>query len=476
MSETYIWDGMKATRINDLPASAWVWYTPHLKTETEDTEKYYKAVPWLYRGTQLRCDAVAGLPFAIVTPDGAEVDSSEDYQNVLEFLPNPDGLLWLIEASLTLLGRAYVHRLYNQVKTLQLRYLMPTTIEPVIDGKGLHGFNRAVGAGIKHLTPEEVLHFWLPDPFVELGPPRDDKCPGMAALQAAGVLYNLNAFAAAFFERGAIKATLLKVGAPAPANEVKRLESWWKRVFQGIGNAWSTKVVNAEVETETIGEGIGELSDSNLTKEQREDIATSLGIPMTILWSTEASGLGGGGVVSSDERKFYEQTIVPEAKFIARILNEQLLVPMGYRLAFRPETLDVFQADENERAQALSLYVNSGFRLSVAAELLGIELPEGMDYDDLDEMREEDRERAAERMAQQGGPFGGSQGDQREAERKAMMGELRAWRTKAKKVGGPVSWNPEFIPAPLAESLHEQIRAVGVDDAFAFLKKKGRSR
>ncbi len=65
-------------------------------------------------------------------------------------------------------------------------------------------------------------------------------------------------------------------------------------------------------------------------------------------------GLGGGGVVESDERKFYENTVVPQARFIESALNEQLFTPLGYRWRFRPETLDVFQEDESQRAQALA--------------------------------------------------------------------------------------------------------------------------
>ena len=38
-----------------------------------------------------------------------------------------------------------------------------------------------------------------------------------------------------------------------------------------------------------VGEGVGELSDSDLVKEKREDIATALGIPQTILFSQAAN-------------------------------------------------------------------------------------------------------------------------------------------------------------------------------------------
>jgi hypothetical protein len=59
-------------------------------------------------------------------------------------------------------------------------------------------------------------------------------------MSSAGVLYNIDQFASNFFERGAIKATLLTVdGNPIPA-EMERLEAWWKRFFSGSKSAWDT--------------------------------------------------------------------------------------------------------------------------------------------------------------------------------------------------------------------------------------------
>ena len=150
------------------------------------------------------------------------------------------------------------------------------------------------------------------------------------------------------------------------------------------------EIVQADaVKPVVLGEGVKELSDSELIKEKREDIATAAGIPVTILWSTQGAGLGSTGVTESDERKFYEQTVVPQARFIQGVLNEQIFGPMGLKWVFRPETLDVFQEDEGERAQAVVHYVSAGMRLGVACQILGVELPTGMEYDNLDEQKEE---------------------------------------------------------------------------------------
>ena len=219
MTELYMSDGIKAVRIDDLPPSAWNWFTPHLNTDTDDIEDKYAAVPWLWRGVHLRANAVASMPFAIVDSAGMEYDTSDDYQNKLGFLPDPEGLFWLIEAAVTLLGKSYVFREQNRVKPLGLRYMIPTSIEPVfaqqtdpaqdiVEGE-LLGFIRRLPRSEMFLELDDLLYFWPRDPFTEIGPPKDDKCPGIAALNAAGVLYNVDEFAEAFFKRGAIKAMLL---------------------------------------------------------------------------------------------------------------------------------------------------------------------------------------------------------------------------------------------------------------------------
>ena len=381
---SYFFDGRKAVAIDELPPEAWTFFSGGQDVDPlRLLKKYWKTVPWLFRAVQLRAQALSALPFAIVGRNDEDIDTSADYSNALGFLPDPVSLLYLIEAALTLLGRAYLFREKNRARTLDLRYLLPTSITPQMNEQtGLTGFIRLLKHGKKPLQVDDLVYFWAPDPFVELGPPTGS--PGQAALQAAGVLYNIDVFASLFFSRGAIKATLLTVEGSPAESEKKKLRAWWKRFISGVKNAFTAEVISADVKPVIIGEGISELSDVELTKEKREDIATAIGIPQTMLWSTAAAGLGGGSVVTSDNLAFYRDTIVPESEFVASVFNSQLLGDLGYHLDFRPETLDVFQADENERAAAYSSYVMAGMAQSVAAQILGIELPAGVEYADLD--------------------------------------------------------------------------------------------
>src|SRR5512139_2457269 len=102
--KTLLWDGIKTVAIDDLPDSAWAWFSRN--GGADSLQGYYKAVPWLFRAVTMRADAVAALPFALVK-GGEDYDASDDWQNKVKFLPDPYGLLWLVEAALCLCNRAY---------------------------------------------------------------------------------------------------------------------------------------------------------------------------------------------------------------------------------------------------------------------------------------------------------------------------------------------------------------------------------
>lgn len=377
MDKTLYFDGTKSIPLSALPAEAWTYVTGG--DASGDLRDAYKQVPWLFRGVELRSQSVASLPFGIFDGD-KEIDSSKDWQNAVKFLADPQSLLYQLEASLTLKNRAYLFRSRNLTRTLDVRYLAPPTVTPVIDPTfGLVGFKRTVNGEIKPFTLEDIIYFWKPSAFVEVGP--SDDSPARAALNAANVILNLDKFVTLFFARGAIKATLLTVEGNPAAPEKEKLKQWWNRFFSGIKQAWQTEVVSAAVKPVVVGEGVSELENETLTNSKRQDIATALGIPQTKLFSDSASGLGGGGVVEQDDLRFLNDTVIPEANFIQNILNTQLFRPLGLQFRFKPETLDAFQEDEAQRASSLSSLVsaiNSAAdpdTLRAAMQLLGYEIP-----------------------------------------------------------------------------------------------------
>ena len=336
-------------------------------------------VAFLYRGIEMRASSLAVIPWSIYRAQGEDtVWSSEDPMPPPELQGFADlqEILYRTEASLCLVSAAYLARLRNRIRTAGIQWLDPNTMTPMWTPQGLTHFQRASMFETRNMTPEEVVYIWQKG-LSEIYPKRS---PAHAALAAANSLNALDAFVASFFSRGAVKATLLTVKQqPLPA-EANRLKAWWMRTVSGMRNAFASEVISAEVEPVVIGEGISELSNTDLSQEKREDISTALGVPHSLLMSDAANM----ATAESDRKNFYEMTVLPQANLIERQLNAQLWMPMGLRMTFAPQEMGIFQEDETRRAEAFATYVAAGVKPSIAAELLGVELPEGYTYVDLD--------------------------------------------------------------------------------------------
>lgn len=376
-----LYDGQKATTLRNLPEEAWKYISGGDQADAK-LQKAFSSVPWLFRATAIRSSVISRVPFAIMDGDN-ELDTSKNYQNKLGFMPNPRALLGRIESSLTLLNRAYLFREYNNRRTLNLRYLLPDSVKPVINSEmGLTGFERWIKGKKREFTTDDIVYFWdySLDPFTESGAPQASA--GTAALAAAGVIMNIDQFASLFFERGAIKSTILSVPKGTQKAEREKLGNWWEKVISGVKNAWGAYVMNADdVKPVVIGEGVKELSNIELTKEKREDIATALGVPHSLLFSNAATF----ATARQDDIHMHNKVVIHDIELIQEALNTQLLDPLGLRWEFRPEAMEIFQEEEVKRSAAFVNYVRGDIPPTVVMEILGIDLPPAMDEAQLEE-------------------------------------------------------------------------------------------
>jgi len=386
----YVSDGAKSVPLNSLPEEAWT----IIQGDTGDADqvrKLYEVVSVLRRGVDLRANALLDVPWYVYQGDAEEpvldYTGNKAVGGDLSWLTDLPMLLWLTEAGLSLhpeafwFGRMTKERQRRRKPVVwdKLRFLTPASMTPQYDEQsGLTGFERRVGERRVTLSTDQVIYFSLPNPTHETDP---NTAPAQAAAAAAGVIYNLDKFAASFFDRGAIKATLLSVPNTAPELERKKLKTWYQRVVAGINNAFATEVISSEIEPITIGEGTSEIADTGLTETKERQVATAFGIP----WSKLFADAANRAVSEQDDRSFFKETILPDARLIARTINTHpIFRDNDLRLVFAQNEMQIFQTDELERAQTFQTYVNGGMKPSVAAEIAGVGLPDGVKYEDLD--------------------------------------------------------------------------------------------
>jgi HK97 family phage portal protein len=409
----------------------------------------YHVVPWVFRCVRLRADAVSRLPFTIT--DTANNEATWPLQKKLP------RLLWLSESSLCLDGAAYWYRQMALAgNLLDLKWLSEGTMKPETDSvAGLTGFTRTVGTQVYDWTPDKVVYLWLPDPNVEIGP---GLAPAQAALVAASVGMNVDLYASAFFKRGAINPIIISLLGTPGSGETDRVQDWFKRVASGIRRAFAAIAVGNDVKITQLGSPINDLAMPELDKATKEKICAAFGIHPSML--AESSNFA---TAQETRLSFYQDTIIPEAGWIEQELNTQLFEPLGLRLTFHPETMDIMQTEETERAAAFASYRQGGLSASWAAQMLGLEAPQGHTWEEL-ETAPDAPEKTAETM------------EPTAAQTKALQDDLRKWQRKSEKRGKKAcEFDSEAIPLGISHILSERLLFAPAT-AFDFLKTIDESR
>lgn len=347
--------------------------------------------PWLAKATDMTGIAVSELPFEIQDENGKMYDTSSDWKNKLGGMPCPQDLLYLLASSLCM-GKAYVIPRYLSSSIVDLHFCAPHTVAYTIIPTGLDQFSRTSDygqAGMYKPAPYdkpdildgEMMYFWLPDPDIEIGAPKT--FPAGTALLNSQLITGMSGTLKATSEAGFIPPTILAAKGMVSPEERNKTETWWN----GFLRRWNenvAKLINAEaMSIVKVGAGMEELKGiyTELSKEQKESIGAAYGIPGALFMSDMAFA----SEVNEMVKMWYSSSqFVKIYRCIETTFNTQLLYRFGKKLKFKPDTLDAFQEAESKRAISFFQYSRSGIKRSVAAQILGIKLPEGLDYEDLD--------------------------------------------------------------------------------------------
>lgn len=383
----------------------------------------YGLVPWVYRCTMLRCNAIAGLPFSITDSRGNEASVPFNMRDVVQ----------LIEFALCIWGTSYtlIKRRGRRVSGLQ--WLNPETMSIRTDPiRGIVAYVQQFSGGRLEFAPEQIVHHKLPNPLDDVGV---GVSPARVALDAARMALNANTYVAKFFANSAIPAVVLSTDQPMPDAETERVRTVWERLFGGVRNAFRTAVLRYGLKPTVIGSQMKDIVPAELIAAARQQIAVAFGVPQTLL--EDAANYA---TAREHRLSFYYETIFPEADLIAEGLNTQLFASLGLRFEFNYNEVEAVQQDEATKANAVSQLVQLGIiSTDEAREVMGFE-PRA--------------ETTQQDTTAQGLPSEAKQ-------------DVRRWRDKALRRGPDVQFDSEAIPDWLANAIRARLATMPVREAFA---------
>lgn len=461
-----------------------------------------RILPWLAKAISMTANAVADLPFDIMRGETI-IDTSADWQNKLGGLGSPQRLINKIAGSLCG-GEAYIIPTVTGKTIVDLQYCAPQYVQPHITRDGLQWLDRASEQGQTGKfspAPDEafdgaMMYFWLPDSDIEIGPA---KCHplGTAAL-ASGLLVAMDGTLKKYGESGFIPPTLLAAKGMVSQGDRDKTETWWNSFLR----RWDknvAKIVNADaIDVKRVGAGMDELNGvyKDLTRQQIENIGAAFGIPSALFMSDMAFASEFNAMV-----RFWYSTsqFISIYHTIEETFTEQLLDNWGMKWIFRPETIDAFQVDEASRAMAYTTYVGAGMRPSITAQMLGLELPAGVEYTELDEKYDKGLVEAQDNLNnppnnpqqpfsaqdQQAGVPADEQAQETEKQQEKsvdldakMIKDLDLWRQMAvrfykKGKALPFDFECKALPESIASGIRTRLREAtdeaGIEQAFKTL-------
>lgn len=360
--------GLKSLPLNAVPPEAWHSLTGDAQ-DSNNRLSLYKKVPWLFRSVDLVADALASLPWDFHELNNGKVVEDPELPFVFDLYETMNAAA----GDFYFYAAIYWHKGINRARLpTQLKRMHPSTITPKYDDdKGLVLFERRYGNRTIDIAVDDMAYAWKVNRAAELGPGTP---PVVAALTAAGLLDYIDIYGTNWFGNGAVETTLLFLdGNPADA-EIQKVEGWIQRSATSIKKAWRILGVRFKPEPITLGQTPDKMALPELTTSKREDIATALGVPQSLLFSNAANF----ATSRQDDIHFYDKTIKPLANRIGEVLSDDVFSAFGLELKPHPERLEIFQTMEAEKAEALTMMINS--RVITANEYRS-----AMDYDERDD-------------------------------------------------------------------------------------------
>lgn len=198
----------------------------------------------------------------------------------------------------------------------------------------------------------------------------------------------------ALFARGAINVMVAyrEDGVQMAEAVAEQTQSALRRLFQrGAKNSSTVALLKQPLKFEKISTSPNELELGPSADRWQNDICAACDTPRILLNTADASNRA---TIDRITQTWLMSTIAPHAQRVLDALNFHVLYDIGYEVSLNTAGLDVDQQEEADKAAAWAIYVDRDVDALTAAEMLGLDIPDGMPF--IDEARRAERQAAAE--------------------------------------------------------------------------------
>ena len=389
--------------------------------------------PWFRSVIHKRANAVRAIPRRL-TRGGVEIEEREFDGQLGKPRIEFRRLLEQGSTALDLYGAMYLADVRTAGrKPLEVRWLDPRTIKLRYDkatGK-LLGFERWLNG--------QIVQFYVYDETTRRAPGiawawtagMNETGPGDTLAAAcdlpAKTLVMADELMRGLYSRGAINQHWVTANYNPPEAEKERLRERIRRfMFGGVDNAHNIEVFSDGLAVTKVGTDPNALELGPTADRLQNDICSVCDTPRILLNAADASNRA---TIDRITQTWLLTTIAPHAQQIIDALNFHVLADLGYELELNTAGMDVDQSEEAEKAQAWAVYVDHDVNPETAAEMLGIDIPEGMEFIDQAKVAERQANEQARMDALRAGPQQGqgmntqAQPDKRRTDEIKRLGE-----------------------------------------------------
>lgn len=330
----------------------------------------YQIVPEVNRAITLRSAAISALNWEIVKrgdngkdeilctseetdphhPLARAFNATYDYSN--------QSLIALMCYSHDLVGEVYVQKTWTPESGRGLFWLNPLGTEPIIAGDIKYFMYTAMDGGIsEQLKPREVAYYHNRNPYSNF------RGQGLTqvVMKKVNMARNLDDFIEDFFNNNARPSVLVSPPGDMPFTDqqITQLQQQLDNFLKGRGNNWSTYVskIGAKytpMDQPNIGDHYG------IAPVLSRYIYTVFGVPLAIAGDDSGTQYKTGDDV---QVAFYQNTIIPLARELARYINTQIMPYFdnsGAFFRFDTSEFDLVSADDDLRSQIATRNYQAG--------------------------------------------------------------------------------------------------------------------